>query len=216
VLFVTNLSQGSSIEQAFYSFVQFAAVTIAQTTLSPNYNHLTTVQGNSATLTQLRTALKTAADRSTARAVDLIFVTHGLSNQVLFSNGGKTMAQVRADIVANLTAAQRGKLRIVFSTACFGASHRTEWTTAGFKVVSGSAGIYADSASSYPAFLGSWIVGAKFTDAINLANASDPLRVSDNGAKAWFNSKNRSDLANQVNSVRSVRGSGTLTINLMP
>ncbi len=216
VIFVANLAQGSSLEQGFYNLVQFAAVALAQASLGPNYNNVVTIQGSSATLTQLRTKLEDQANRSGSRAVDLIFVTHGLSNEVLFSNDQVPMAEVSAAIIANLNATQRGKLRMVFSTACFGASHRAAWTNAGFKTASGSAGIYADSASSYPAFLASWIAGAKFSDAVSLANASDPLRVSDNAAKAWFNSKNKPDLAAQVNSVRSVRGTGTLTINLMP
>lgn len=216
VVFVANLAQGSSLEQTFYNFVQFAAATIAQGSLGPTYNHVTTVQGSSATLSQLHAALKSEANRSGSKAVDLIFVTHGLSNEVLFSDGKKSMSTVSQAIVDNLSSTQRSKLRIVFSTACFGASHRSAWTNAGFKAASGSAGIYADSATSYPAFLGSWVVGTKFSDAVGLANAADPLRVSDNAAKAWFNSKNKPDLANQVNSVRSVRGTGTLTINLMP
>jgi hypothetical protein len=216
VIFVANLAQGSSLEQAFYNVVQFAAATIAQGSLGPTYNHVTTIQGNNATLAQLYAALKAEANRSGSKAVDLIFVTHGLSNEVLFSDGKKSMTTVSSAITENLDSTQRSKLRIVFSTACFGASHRTAWTNAGFKTVSGSAGIYADSATSYPAFLGSWVIGTKFSDAVAVANAADPLRVSDNAAKAWFNSKNKPDLANQVNSVRSVRGTGTLTINLMP
>lgn len=216
VIFVANLAQGSSLEQAFYNVVQFAAVTIAQGSLGPTYNHVTTVQGNGATLSQLTAALKSEANRTGSKAVDLIFVTHGLSNEVLFSDAKRSMAGVSQAVIDNLNSTQRGKLRVVFSTACFGASHRTAWTNAGFKTASGSAGIYADSGTSYPAFLGSWIVGAKFSDAVGVANAADPLRASDNAAKAWFNSKNRGDLANQVNSMRSVRGAGTLTINLMP
>ena len=213
VIFVANLAQGSNLEQGFYNAVQFAAVTLAQGSLGPSYNHVTTVQGSNATLANLHAALKSEATRSGSKAVDLIFVTHGLTGEVLFADGRKSMATVRDAILNNLTSSQRAKLRIVFSTACFGKSHRADWTAAGFKTASGSAGIYADSAISYPAFLGSWVLGTAFVNAVTNANNADPLRVSDNAAKLWFNSQGKPDLASQVNSIRSVRGTSSLTIN---
>jgi len=216
IVFVTDLSQGSNLERSFYDVVEFAAVTLAQTTLGPNYNKVTVIQGGNSTLSNLRNALKTAANKSGIKAVDLIFVTHGLSDEVLFAGGRKTMTQVKNDIVNNLTSSQRGKLRIVFSTACFGETHRSKWRDAGFKTVSGSKKIYADSAASYPAFLGSWILGQSFSTAVNVANVADPLRVSDNAAKAWFISQGKPDLAAKVDSFRLKSGTSSLTINTMP
>jgi hypothetical protein len=215
VIFVANLAHGSTLEQGFFNSVQFAAVTIAQASLGPLYGHVTTVQGNSATLAQLHAALKAEANRSGVKAVDLIFVTHGLSEKVLFSDGKTPMTTVSAEIVGHLNATQRGKLRIVFSTACFGATHRSAWLSAGFKAASGSTGIYADSATSYPAFLGAWIIGTKFLDSVNVANNADPLRLSDNAARLWFNSQGKPDKANLVNSTRSVSATGTLKIDTM-
>jgi hypothetical protein len=215
VVFVANLAQGSDFEVAFYNFVQFAAAQIAQTALGPLYNHVRVVQGNNATLANLHVALKAEADRSGAKAVDLIFVTHGLSNKVLFSDGKKSMTTVTADIVSHLNPTERAKLRIVFSTACFGATHRTAWLNSGFKAASGSTGIYSDSATSYPAFLAAWIIEAKFSDAVAAANAADPLRISDNAARVWFNSQGKPDFANQVNSNRVVSGNGALKIGTM-
>lgn len=215
VVFVANLSQGSALEQAFYTVVQFAAVSIAQTALSPQYNHVKVVHGDDATLSHLSSALEGEADRSGSKAVDLIFVTHGLTDRVLFSNGKKSMSTVRDYILSHLEGTQRGKLRIVFSTACIGASHRGEWRDAGFKAVSGSTGIYADSATSYPAFLGAWVVGAKFSDAVAAANNADPLRTSDNAARLWFNSQGKPEKANQVDSHRVISGNGDLKIGTM-
>lgn len=164
----------------------------------------------------LRQALKTSTSRNSVRAVDLIFVTHGLSSEMLFADGRKTANRVRDEIVNNLTSTERSKLRMVFSTACFGTTHRTAWRNAGFRTVSGAAGIYADSALSYPAFLGAWIAGQSFSSAVGIANGIDPLRINDNAAKAWFDSKNRRDLSRQVNSVRMVSGSGSLKIDNIP
>jgi hypothetical protein len=215
VVFVANLAQGSGLEAAFYNFVQFSAAQIAQTALGPLYDHVKVVQGNNATLANLHAALKGEADRGGAKAVDLIFVTHGLTDKVLFSDGKKPMSTVSAEIVSHLNATERGKLRIVFSTACFGATHRSAWISAGFKTASGSTGIYSDSATSYPAFLAAWIIEAKFSDAVAAANNVDPLRVSDNAARVWFNSQGKPDKANLVNSTRVISGNGALKINTM-
>jgi hypothetical protein len=62
IVFVTDLSQGSNLERSFYDVVEFAAVTLAQTTLGPNYNKVTVIQGGNSTLSNLRNALKTAAN----------------------------------------------------------------------------------------------------------------------------------------------------------
>src|SRR5437773_6751840 len=112
------------------------------------------------------------------------------------------MTTITADISSHLTPTKRAKLRIVSSTARFGATHRTAWLNSGFKAASGSTGIYSDSATSYPAFLAAWIIEAKFSDAVAAANAADPLRISDNAARVWFNSQGKPDFANQVNSNR--------------
>ncbi len=216
IIFLVDLSQGSSLERQFYDVVEFAAISLAQASLTPNYQKVTTVQGSGSTLGGLRQALKTAASKSTVRAVDLIFVTHGLSSEVLFRDGRKTANQVRDEITNNLTSAERNKLRMVFSTACFGTTHRTAWRNAGFRTVSGSEGIYADSALSYPAFLAAWVAGQSFSSAVGIANGIDPFRISDNAAKAWFDSKNQRDLSRQVNSVRVISGSGSLKIDNIP
>ena len=61
---------------------------------------------------------------------------------------------------------------MVFSTACFGESHRTAWREAGFKTVSGSKKIYADSAASYVPFLSAWAVGGTFGASVLAANVA--------------------------------------------
>jgi hypothetical protein len=174
------------------------------------------VQGSGATLAALRIALRAAASRTGVQAVDLIFVTHGATSRVFFSDGDRSMFTVRDELVSNLTDAQRGRLRMVFSTACFGGTHRARWMEAGFDTASGSAGIYADSAATFVPFLGAWALGQSFGSAVDLANGVDFFRVFDNAAKEYYRSKNQADLANQVNSFRFKLGSTGLTIDGNP
>lgn len=216
VVFVTDLSQGSPAAQAVYDLVEFGAAGLTVPTLGPRYANVTIVQGAAATRTRLRTTLKAAASASGVKAVDLVFVTHGLSGNVVFSGSSTPVAMtaVRDDIQGALTAGERAKLRMVFSTACFGASHNARWLEAGFKVASGGKRIYADSATSYPAFLGTWALGATFGVAVAAANASDPLRLQDNAAKVLL--RNEGFPNPDVDSTRVVSGASSLTIGTMP
>ncbi|HET7531152.1 MAG TPA: hypothetical protein VFJ98_09365, partial [Mycobacteriales bacterium] len=133
----------------------------------------------------------------------------------LFSNGEFTMASVRDLILSNLTAGQRAKLRMLFSTACFGASHRLAWRAAGFKTVSGSREVYADSAASYQPFLTSWVAGLSFGVSVAAANAAGATSAWDPVASAWLLSKG-SQFWDDVDSFRLTSGSTGLTIGTMP
>jgi hypothetical protein len=213
LLFLSNLAPSQQPQKAFYELVAFSAEGLALP-LGAAYRKMHVVKGSAATRQALSATLDTIASTSVVTAVDLIFVTHGLSDQVVFSDTAATMKVVRDDIKAKLSVADRAKLRCVFSTACYGASHTDEWREAGFKAATGSRRIYADSATSYPVLLSMWGAGHKFNDAVAAANNVDPLRFSDNAAKQLLKQWNYPSWED-VDSVRVVSGNGTLTINAM-
>lgn len=213
LVFQNDLSQGDPAQRAFYDFVEFAAVNLAQANFGPNYNQVHVVQGAQATRARLVSKLREIAQQPSIRAVDLVFVTHGLSGAVQFADTQVSMTTVRADIVAGLTAAQRAKLRMVFSTACYGESHRSQWLAAGFKLASGSRRIYADSATSYLPFLVGWANGLTFPQAVAAANAADPLRIQDTAAKPILWAAGFANWAD-VDSWRIVSGSTPAALNL--
>jgi hypothetical protein len=218
VLFVANLASASmeGFEKSFYEFVTFSAEQLGMSFLQPNYRKVHLVKGKDASLAALTAKLNEAASAPAVKVVDLIFVTHGLSDQVTFIDGRKPMDTVKQSIVGGLSASDRAKLRVVFSTACFGQFQREGWTDAGFKVASGSKGVYADSGTSFPAFLTAWAAGQSFTAAVKAANDSDPLRVQDKAAVSVMKSFGTPDkFTTGVDSVRVVRGNGELTINTM-
>jgi len=216
VVFVADLSTGfSGLEKSFYQAVEQGAYLTAVTTLSPVYHSVFQVEGANATEVALRNALSAATSSSSITAVDLIFVTHGLNHGVVFANDTVVpINTVRDDLLSHLSSAQRAKLRIVFSTACFGASHRTGWLGAGFKAASGSLGIYADSASSYVPFLGAWALGQSFSSSINIANLADPFHFWDGIANSTLLAN--TPFAGQANSTRVISGSSGLTIDGNP
>lgn len=215
LVFIANLSQGNQAQQAFYDFVEFAAESMATTTLGPQYNQVHVVKGSAATRAALKNKLNEIASKSTVKAVDLIFVTHGLSGSVKFSDQTVSMSTVRDDIKNKLSSSKRAKLRMCFSTACFGESHNSKWKSAGFKVVSGSKGIYADSAVSYLPFLASWSAGLPFQFAVGAANAADTGNVVDLAAMGVLLAAGHPSW-NQVDSTRVMSGNIVLNIGLMP
>jgi hypothetical protein len=216
VVFVSDLSTGlSGGEKAFYQGVEKAAYLTAVTILSPVYHSVFQVEGADATEVALRNALSAATSSSSITAVDLIFVTHGLDHGVVFANNTITSINaVRDDLLSHLSTAQRAKLRIVFSTACFGSSHRASWIGAGFKAASGSLGVYSDSASSYVPFLGAWALGQSFGSSIIIANLADPFHFWDNLANATF--LPNTNFPGQANSSRAISGNADLTIDGNP
>lgn len=215
VVFSPGLAQGDALESAFYDFVELNAIAIATATLGTRYNVVHIVRGAAATRGGLASKLNEIASKTTVRAVDLVFVTHGLDNEVSLADGLWTIGQVRDRIRAVLSVADRTKLRMVFSTACFGASHRTGWREAGFKTVSGSRQVYADSAASYLPFLGAWAVGGTFGASVTAANVAGAPSGWDQAAAAWFAVRG-SAFATQVDSFRLTSGATGLTISTMP
>ena len=216
VILSPGLAQGTALESAFYNFVEFNAIALATATLGTRYNTVHIVRGAAATRGGLANTLDMIASKSTIRAVDLVFITHGLTNKVLLSDGRWTLNEVRDRIQLGLTVADRAKLRMVFSTACFGESHRTAWREAGFKTVSGSKKIYADSAASYVPFLSAWAVGGTFGASVLAANVAGAPSGWDQAASAWYLSRGKPVEASQIDSFRLTSGATGLTIGTMP
>lgn len=79
--------------------------------------------------------------------------------------------------------AQR-KLRVVYSAACYGASHIKFWTGhAGFAAAAGAEGVHTDSAASFPTFLTTWRGGYTLTETVARANQADKRRLYDTWAR---------------------------------
>jgi hypothetical protein len=219
VVLVTTLSANnpSPLEQGFYDLVESGAIVSGAVMLGPRYAKVTIMKDAAATRSGLVNALRTAASHTGTKAVDLFLSTHGLDNALVFADGERTIGNVRNAILVGLTAGQRAKLRIVYSTACFGQSHLTGWLQAGFKAASGSRGIYTDSAFSHLAFLGSWsLFGRTFQQSVNAANGADVFNVSDTAAAAYFTSRGAADKAKLVDSNRVTAGNTALTIDSAP
>ncbi|MBZ0149905.1 MAG: hypothetical protein K8J09_00125, partial [Planctomycetes bacterium] len=110
--------------------------------------------------------------------------------------------------VRTLTPQQRGRLRLVYETACFGASHAIGWRKLGFDAVAGARGVHTDSACSFPTFLGWWHNGYSFADCVDAANRADANKSWD----AWAKQQGFTG----VDSRRLLRGSGGSNYTTVP
>jgi hypothetical protein len=203
-------------ERKLYEFIELSSEALTRTVLGGLYSRLTFVKGTDATLPALVAALEAAAARGGTKAVDLLFTTHGDTDKMWFADRAIPDTAVRDAVLQIAPAARLEKLRIVFSTACIGHSHRDAWIKAGFTAASGSKGIYADSAVSYVPFLSAWASEKTFAQAIDAANKADPLHVADSLAKAYYQSIGRGHLVDDVDSERVYSGDGRTRIYSSP
>ncbi len=219
---ITYLSDGITdpAERFLYQFIESGSNGLVDLHLANSYRRIHRITGNQATLANLVSKLDLAASRSSTLAVDLIVCTHGGSrNRIFFKDSGErgtTGTAVKDAIVNGLSDSRRAKLRMLFSTACFGNSHTRSWIQAGFKVASGSEGIYADSQASMSPFMNAWSQEKTFEECIKKANDGDIGNVADNLAKEFYRVKNMPDAANEVNSNRLIRGNQLIRIYSSP
>ena len=77
------------------------------------------------------------------------------------------MERCRLAIREKLQAANlKKKLRVLYSTACFGQSHNLDFIQAGFRVVSGATEVNANAVIEYPVFMDAWRDGKTFKSAV--------------------------------------------------
>jgi hypothetical protein len=202
-------------ERQLYKFIEASSEGIAATILGPQYRKIHVLKGNNATLTNFKNKLRDSANTAGVKAVDILFNTHGASNKVFFKEGGLTTSAVKTQLLT-LAAGVRAKFRAAFSTACFGETHRSLWTSVGFNAAEGSVGIYADSAVSFAPLLMRWATEGTFAEVVQVANAADIGNAADNLAIAYYRNTHDMARAAQVNSTRVMSGDTSIRIYSAP
>lgn len=215
LLFIT-LTAGQNykgFDKWLYDGIESLAESIPDALVKPKYDKYVTVRGADATLDRLCKELKELA--KTCRAVDLIYVTHGSNQALVFADGAVDNSQLSGKISHALTDAERARLRVVYSTACYGRSHIGGWLSSGFRAASGSRKVSADAACSYAAFLKSWADGKSFKACVQESNANV---VCTNGWDAAAEAKYAllNGVSIDANSFRDAAGETALSICAKP
>jgi hypothetical protein len=116
-----------------------------------------------------------------------------------------------ADLSARIQGLNIGaKLRLVYSTACYGDSHSRDFITAGFDSAIGGRKVVANAAVEFAPLLSLWQFNVKLSDC--LAPTVPPTGPSDAAATAYGRANNTS-WKNDVDSTKVLRGRGALKIS---
>lgn len=213
---VTLLTPGRPREQALYRSIEWGSANLPRRYLRLAYRNRVLVRGPEATLDGLVAALVRATAAPGVRAVDLLVNPHGTSREIWFVDGAVDAEQVCRRVREALGRDRRRLLRAVFSTACFGMSHNDAWLRAGFRVSSGSRGIYADGLTSLPRMLRAWASGSSVQQAVSEANLTSRRQRQDAVAARYYRTVGRLADAGAVDSERVVDGARTMTITTDP
>lgn len=213
---VTLVADAPAYERALYRSIEWGAERTARRHLRGTYRSHQLLRGSEASLDNLVDALGAAASAPGVRAVDLLVNPHGTSRRLWFADGPADAPVVAALIRDRLDPAARRRLRVVFSTACFGMSHADAWLRSGFSVAVGARGIYADGLTSLPVLLRAWASGHTVEEAVAASNDTPRRGRQDALAARYYRTLGRTKDADAVDSERLVDGARTMDVTSDP
>ena len=129
--------------------------------------------------------LQTIAQDPAVKVVDLIFYTHG--HNASYREGSPATGLYNpehifarsVDLAPKVKAVGNGKLRVLYSDACWSSQQNNDWLAAGFLAVAGSKLIDANQTIDLRRFLRKWKKGESFGKAIDFANQSLFSKIKD-------------------------------------
>jgi hypothetical protein len=216
VQLVTLTSPGRGAQQAMYRSIEWGAERYGRALLRRAYGARVLLHGSQATLPQLVRALDHASGETGVRAVDLLLNPHGTTRTLWFADGPVEADEVSAAVRSAVPPQQRGRLRAVLSTACYGMSHTDAWLRSGFALAVGARGIYADGFTSLPLMLRGWARGLSAQECVLRANNDRLRRRQDLIASRYYERTGRLADAERVDSHRVVDGAAAMTIGSDP
>jgi hypothetical protein len=155
---------------------------VAKLQLAKRYDVVETLVGPQATRAAIVETVRSVATAD-CQALDLILMVHGEPDTlVLAGHDGQGTDEVLAvDLASDLVGLPElsGKLRLCYSTACFGQSHASAFLAAGFTAVIGAKAINANSATELPLLLSGWGRGDAIGSALRRADNPEVRAATD-------------------------------------
>ena len=198
LILYSEFSNTSDQHKVLYEFVEKSGIALGLA-IRLQYNKFVILSGHNAYSQDFISALKNMATEPTDE-FDVIMHMHGSPNQMYF-NDTKSSNELRSDI-QKLGIGK--KLRMFYTTACYGSTHAEDMVGAGFSCAAGAVGVNANSAVEYPEFLTLWSTGTSFRDCIEKSRNRDLSKPFENKAEQMG--------FRDVNSDKKVYGNGNLTI----
>lgn len=211
-----TLPPGRPAERSLYRAIEWGADWWARVLLRGAYRQRMLLRGEAATVSTMVDALVQATAQPDVRAVDLSIHPHGTTERLVLADGLVDVGDIARQVRAAVAEVQRHRLRAVFSTACYGASHLDAWLQAGFVVATGARGIYADGATSVPVMFRTWAAGRSAEQCVTSCNDDPTRHVQDWLAGRYYGWTGRPSEAARVDSTRVVGGAGAVTVETDP
>jgi hypothetical protein len=211
LIVVSQLTNGIPAgQQWLYRFIEAAGRSVAEITLKDDYapDQYRALLDETATSDNLLATLAELGARPEIQAIDLLVLLHGWKDNLEFQDGSWYTPSM-ASTLGGLGLAS--KLRLVYSTACYGASHNDDFLQAGFKAAIGALGVNSNSAFELPMLLNLWALGKTVKEALKLGDKPATRKLADEAAKAYGRLGNLS-WVNDVNSQKLLSGNALLTI----
>ena len=184
-----------------YEFCEASGVAVAETVLKPHYAEYRKLTAPHATKDAFLRALRSLGGDPAVEAIDVLLMLHGSENALHFDGGAARTGDLRGELAA---LGLRGKLRMLYSTCCYGDSHSDDLVAGGFRAAVGAAAVNANAATEYPTVLTLWAAGSALKDAV--AAGETPLtRVPQDGIARMMGFAD-------ADSDKTIRGDGRITI----
>jgi hypothetical protein len=208
VLISSLTPAGKAKLKTLYRGLGAVSVELADLMLRPQYGRVRMLTDRAATRPAFVKAINQVAAQTQIDAVDVIVVLHGSPGRLIFDDGnGKGESVDVRDLSLDLSPA-RSKLRILYSTACYGLSHAQAFVDAGFDAACGAIGECANGPVEYPQVLSMWSHGHTFKDSVNKGDDPSTRKIFD--AAAWLSG------FHDANSDKEIKGDLTVTIDSVP
>jgi hypothetical protein len=154
----------------FYSIVEVLGRATSWVFLRYKYHSYTFLSPSNAGYEQLIRILKEELEDERITSIDLFIMIHGKPQKLIFYHSGMEKGKHFVDLSEIESDISRldhlNKLNLVYSTACYGASHNPFFIRSGFKSSVGATGVNTNAATEYPLFCSLWIMGMSSTKAI--------------------------------------------------
>jgi hypothetical protein len=182
LLVVANLHNGGVPKyRLLYQWFDANAIVLAWFLMRDHYRQIEVLTGTDATSINFVDKIQALAQGPQTKALDVFLVLHGVKGALHFDDGLMASADLKTQLQAtNL----KHRLRLLYSTACHGATHAGDFVEAGFRVASGAKGVNANGPVDYPTQLHEWGEEKRYSAVVNAANNRLGILTHDTIARA--------------------------------
>ena len=195
ILLVSNVTTRAKKWRVLYEGLDRGAVRVGRRILKDHYRSVLSLTGDSVTSDGFVTKVRVMAKTVGTQALDVFLNVHGRPDKLVFLDREIPITEL-ADQVADLNLGHR--LRLMYSTACYGGMHAKHWVAAGFRTASGAVGVNTNGEVEFPVLLHKWANGGSYASAVRAGRSSpavsartDSARITTRvGRSSWIQARN--------------------------